>query len=581
MDSRVLDELKMALNNGDCENEKHNRILAICGQYEGDERLLCNAVLEFISDVWLPRSIDKNMRIDYEGSENESVYGGLCDILKVSSCLLFNAMCAESMFLKTHKIEFAELSLSAYLGELECAKHEKEYTRITDVSVAICRLIIKLQNTQFDFPAFLDSECAYIRENLTGMSDLTVYVLEALAKCCDAVYNLGMNIVVSFAKNCVESFESDENTELQIRYLCFLKKIFKKRNDMQQLRATTKQLALAYERDAFRREAKGFRDSVFTINSVKHAILEWKELKDHANVARLSRKLDILQESNADAMTEFQTDPIDISREINEMKTMIADSSFEEAIVGFIKITELETPQSIRERRKANSLIVDLFKISVIERNGREKCIIPSTIGASDDDIEKVCQFHAFELYATYSEIYLLRYLHMLRNKFVFNEENLGFLVKQNGFVPEDRRRAFLKGIVAGFNMDYISAMSILMPQVENAIRRWAYEIGVATDKYDSEGGREYYSLSHLLDDPEMVDSIDEMLLFNLRVFYSSEYGFDMRNYVAHGLYSDEEFDSSSGLAVWWFTLRLCCQYSYELRKRLKSKSEEKNHNKE
>lgn len=45
MDSRVLDELKMALNNGDCENEKQNRILAICGQYEGDERLLCNAVL--------------------------------------------------------------------------------------------------------------------------------------------------------------------------------------------------------------------------------------------------------------------------------------------------------------------------------------------------------------------------------------------------------------------------------------------------------------------------------------------------------------------------------------------------------
>lgn len=109
MDSRVLDELKMALNNGDCENEKQNRILAICGQYEGDERLLCNAVLEFISDIWLPRSIDKNMRIDYEGSENESVYGGLCDILKASSCLLFNAMCAESMFLKTHKIEFAEL----------------------------------------------------------------------------------------------------------------------------------------------------------------------------------------------------------------------------------------------------------------------------------------------------------------------------------------------------------------------------------------------------------------------------------------------------------------------------------------
>ena len=125
-------------------------------------------------------------------------------------------------------------------SELERAKHEKEYTRITDVSVAICRLIIKLQNTQFDFPAFLDSECAYIRENLTVMSDLSVYVLEALAKCCDAVYNLGMNIVVSFAKNCVESFESDENTELQIRYLCFLKKIFKKRNEMQQLRAITK-----------------------------------------------------------------------------------------------------------------------------------------------------------------------------------------------------------------------------------------------------------------------------------------------------------------------------------------------------
>ena len=109
---------------------------------------------------------------------------------------------------------------------------------------------------------------------------------------------------------------------------------------------------------------------------------------------------------------------------------------------------------------------------------------------------------------------------------------------------------------------------------LKNAIREMAKTLDILTDKFDNKGIQEYLSLGSIINKLEDSELLEEDLIFNLRLFYAGELGYDMRNNVAHGLLSDDELDCSiQSMAVWWYTLRLCCDYSSDFNKRL---SEEK-----
>ena len=125
------------------------------------------------------------------------------------------------------------------------------------------------------------------------------------------------------------------------------------------------------------------------------------------------------------------------------------------------------------------------------------------------------------------------------------------------------------------------TAMHLLMPQIEHGIRCLAHECGAVVYKTDKNGVEESLSLESLFNAPEIVECLDDIFLFNLRLFYTSEYGFGMRNIIGHGLRSDAELQASSSLATWWFTLKICCMYSPELVKRLNKQIEERSKDKE
>ena len=194
---------------------------------------------------------------------------------------------------------------------------------------------------------------------------------------------------------------------------------------------------------------------------------------------------------------------------------------------------------------------------------------MPSRLRATKNEKISIYEHDASEEYSIMAEVFIEKYLVFAKEKFEFTDKNLEFLVEDNIFVQEDRKKSILNGIVAGFNMDMVTAMHLLMPQVENAIRYLAQECGAVVYKTKEGGIEESLSLKSILNLPQVVDCFDEVFLFNLRLFYTSDYGFGMRNAVCHGLYSDKELNSYRSLAVWWFTLHICCMYSSKLHERM------------
>lgn len=107
------------------------------------------------------------------------------------------------------------------------------------------------------------------------------------------------------------------------------------------------------------------------------------------------------------------------------------------------------------------------------------------------------------------------------------------------------------------------------MPQIEHCVRCIAQDCGSVVFKTDKNGIEESLSFESILQLPEVVECLDETFIFNLRLFYTSVYGFGMRNEISHSLRSDNELQSVACLSVWWFTFHICCMFSPKLHERL------------
>ncbi len=162
-----------------------------------------------------------------------------------------------------------------------------------------------------------------------------------------------------------------------------------------------------------------------------------------------------------------------------------------------------------------------------------------------------------------------------IHNKFNITKDDLKFILENNPFIPDDRQESFLTGLVAGFNFDFITAVSVLVPQIENAVRCLATACGAVVYKTADNGIEECLSIDNILNLPEVIDHFNEDFIFNLRVISVTSYGICIRNLMAHGLLIDDEFNSTNAMTVWWYTLKLCCDFSGGFIKRLNEQSED------
>jgi len=95
-----------------------------------------------------------------------------------------------------------------------------------------------------------------------------------------------------------------------------------------------------------------------------------------------------------------------------------------------------------------------------------------------------------------------------------------------------------------------LTALSILIPQIENAVRYLAVECGEPVYNMNEEGIEEVKPMHAVLELEGVKESLDEDLIFALNTIFCSKFGFNMRNNVAHGILDDQAFQSFIYLVV-------------------------------
>ena len=140
----------------------------------------------------------------------------------------------------------------------------------------------------------------------------------------------------------------------------------------------------------------------------------------------------------------------------------------------------------------------------------------------------------------------------------VIRLQDLIFFVTNNPFIPPGHEGIYLRGIQAGFFGDWLTALHLLIPQVEASIRYVLNQYGIITSTLDSDGTQQERDLNQLLWLPDVERIFGTNILFDLRGLLIERFGHNFRNESAHGLLPEGGFYQESAVYLWWLIVHLC-----------------------
>ena len=136
-------------------------------------------------------------------------------------------------------------------------------------------------------------------------------------------------------------------------------------------------------------------------------------------------------------------------------------------------------------------------------------------------------------------------------------------LVTQSSIVPNDRKKIWTKALFAGYNKDFLTAVHLLVPQIEHIVRLMLKQRGVQTTNLDSKGIENENGLSSLMALQETEEILGKNLSFEIKSLFCDPFGPNLRNNIAHGLLDDDTCQSACAIYAWWFGLKLVLNGPY------------------
>lgn len=142
----------------------------------------------------------------------------------------------------------------------------------------------------------------------------------------------------------------------------------------------------------------------------------------------------------------------------------------------------------------------------------------------------------------TFESMFLRQVLKSLVEKYpTFENLFVDYLFRSPIFV-DGRKSIIRQGVKEYLNGNHVTAVHLLVPQIENALRVLIETAGGSILEPARDGGFNYKVLNKLLRDPLMVQVFGEDMAFYFKALLIDQRGWNLRNSVCHGLIEPSEF---------------------------------------
>lgn len=334
--------------------------------------------------------------------------------------------------------------------------------------------------------------------------------------------------------------------------------------------------AETYEKEA--EECLGrinFPSYTYASNLLERAVMAFREINQGEETQILEarrraqeahKRLLQYQRKSNDEMIPL-SHKVDITDLVKNSRDCVRGKEFREAIFNLVLIADCTDIDNLREqvKRLAQDFVwSDLFPSLILNEQGKHVARQPgSVLSDNPEEAEEATLFEMYQQAGFYQKMIAEARIEPARHQ-IFLEHNIQYrdiaaILLHSPFIPPDRRYTFIRGIYAGITGDFLSAMHMLIPQLENSFRYIMGQREIITSGLDQHGMQKEHDLNILLKHEKIGEILDKNTLFDLRTLLIEKAGHNFRNRLAHGLIRDDEFMSPMFSYVWWLILRLCC----------------------
>jgi hypothetical protein len=271
------------------------------------------------------------------------------------------------------------------------------------------------------------------------------------------------------------------------------------------------------------------------------------------------------QQKSLDEFGRIQSKPIDLTPEIENFISYIKDKDFLDAIIALALHINLVSKKNISafvDEMVHKSPFLALISTNLINADGKIVGLRGSMFTGSEKEMSQAKEAEMFHQ-ANMEQNARGAVIEHTRRYFLIehNPSLRDFLeiVTHNPFTPPGREMIYAQGLLSGLQGDFVTALHLLIPQIENSIRYLLNRAGTVTSSLNSEGIQEEFDLNKLLDMPEAAEMFDEDIIFGLKGTLTSRFGGNFRNLLAHGLLEQGHFYSYTAVYIWWLILRFFC----------------------
>lgn len=280
----------------------------------------------------------------------------------------------------------------------------------------------------------------------------------------------------------------------------------------------------------------------------------------------LEAKLRAAQATIADEMGTYST-TTDITELVDHARKTVRGLTLAEALRQFACLERSPPPEKLREdavRQAEEHPLQMLIPQSIHDDEGKVVAKSPGGIGAAEEEEDAlrrmIIRSEAFRRQlAAAGMIEPARRLIMAEHP--LDTYELLVIVHNSPFVPPDYADVYALGFARFFAGDVVSALHILVPQLENSLRHVLRQIGVDASSIQNDMTQENRTLATMLaKDREALEKVfGPAIIYDIENLFDFRGGPALRHQLAHGLLSAGECRGHDAVYACWFVFRLCC----------------------
>ena len=280
----------------------------------------------------------------------------------------------------------------------------------------------------------------------------------------------------------------------------------------------------------------------------------------------LQKFLRVAQNSIQDEMHISSTES-DISAFVKEVRCLVAGKRLSKALGNFANLTNSPDTSflqyGVKKLAEENPLWAAV-PFNRIDNAGRVVAKSPGLFGGGEDHDEamrhRIAENEALRRgCAVYGLIEPAR--RVIHSEHSLDQCYFLQIAEMSSFVPDDRVDVFALGFFRFFQGDFISAVYVLVPQIENSVRHILSLAGQDTSTILSDMTEESRSLPPMLNNcrEELKKILGSAIVFDMDNVFIFEGGPKIRHSIAHGLISGADCSSADAIYACWFIYRLSC----------------------